>query len=220
MPDTSTGYVPPLRFGWLTRFYDLVVAAMLPEDRLRARLVAQVGVEPGQRVLDLGCGTGSLLILLRLHSPRARLAGLDADAEALALARRKATAMGAEIDLRQGSSVAPPFEPESFDRIVSSLFFHHLSPSDKRPTLAAALDLLRPGGEIHILDWGAPRNRVQRLAFLPVQALDGFRNTRDSVGGRLPSMLVETGFTEVNEVGWESTFLGTISFYRGAKRPT
>ena len=219
MPDTGA-YVPPLRFRWLTRFYDPVVAAVLPEDRLRRRLIAQAAVEPGQRVLDLGCGTGSLLALLRVQSPQARLAGLDADAEALALARRKAAALGAAIDLKQGSSTAPPFEPASFDRVVSSLFFHHLTPADKRRTLAAAIDLLRPSGEIHFLDWGAPRSLVRRLAFLPVQLLDGFQNTGDNVAGRLLLMLVDAGFVGVTEVGHENTVFGTISFYRGVKPPS
>lgn len=219
MPETTRDYVAPLRFPWLTRFYDPVVAAALPEDRLRERLLEQAAVQPGQRVLDLGCGTGSLLARLRVRSPQARLEGLDADADALAIARGKVAALGAEVDLRQGRSTSPRFEPASFDRIVSSLFFHHRTPADKRRTLVAALDLLKPGGEIHFLDWGPPRSLLRRLSFLPVQILDGFQNTRDNVSGRLLLMLVDAGFTRVTEIGYENTLFGTISFYRGVKPP-
>jgi len=61
---------------------------------------------------------------------------------------------------------APPFAPSSFDRVVSSLVFHHLTSENKRRTLVKVRELLRPGGELHIADWGRPHNALMRVAAL------------------------------------------------------
>jgi SAM-dependent methyltransferase len=111
----------------------------------------------------------------------------------------------------------PPFEPGSFDRIVSSLLFHHLGTEDKQRTLRRAFELLRPGGELHIADWGRAQNALMRVAFLPVQLLDGFRTTADNVRGGLPGRMDEAGFREVAETHREMTLFGTLSLYRAAK---
>lgn len=60
MSDTPGHYVPALRFHWLTRFYDPLIRVTLREDRFKALLVEQAVPQPGDRILDLGCGTGTL----------------------------------------------------------------------------------------------------------------------------------------------------------------
>ena len=109
----------------------------------------------------------------------------------------------------------PPFGTGSFDRIVSSLVFHHLTTADKRRTLAKARELLVPGGELHIADWGRPQNAWMRFAFLGVQLLDGFETTSDSVRGRLVPLMKEAGLLSVEETHRENTIFGTLAFYRG-----
>lgn len=185
-------YVPALRFRRLTRWYDPVRRVALKEDRFKALLVAQAGLAPRQRVLDLGCGTATLTMMLKRACPGAAVVGLDGDPGVLSIARTKVAAAGLDIALRAGMVFAPPFAPASFDRIVSSLLFHHLATEDKRRTLAAR-DLLRPDSELPIADWGRPQNGFMRLAFLGVQLLDGPATTGDNahrshpvpVGGRL-----------------------------------
>lgn len=207
-------YVPALGFRWLTRFYDLAIAATLKEERFKALLVEQANLRPGQRVLDLGCGTATLTIMLKRACPESRVVGLDGDPEVLSLARRKISASDLAIELREGMAYDPPFEPSSFDRVVSSLVFHHLAADDKRRTLAAVRNVLRPGGELHLADWGEAQNLLMRLAFLGVQLFDGFASTADNVRGLLIPMMREAGFTSVSETHREMTLFGTLSLYR------
>jgi len=92
-----------------------------------------------------------------------------------------------------------------------------LSAADKRRTLRQAYDLLRPGGELHIADWGKPSSVLTRLAFLGVQLLDGFETTADNVRGRLVQLAREAGFVAVRETRRETTLLGALSFYAGIR---
>lgn len=65
-------YIPALRFNWLTRFYDPLIRATLKEDRFRGLLLDQAGVQPGHKVLDVGCGTGTLVLILKQRVPAAK----------------------------------------------------------------------------------------------------------------------------------------------------
>ena len=186
-------YVPALGFHWLTRLYDPVVRATLKEEKFKGLLVDQVALRPGDRVLDLGCGTGTLSIMLKQACPDATIVGLDADPEALEIARSKAAAAGREIEWREGMAQSAAFEPDSFDRVISSLFFHHITTEDKRRTFSRAKQLLKPGGELHVADWGKAQNLSTRLAFLGVQLLDGFETTSANVRTGLVPFIEKSG---------------------------
>jgi ubiquinone/menaquinone biosynthesis C-methylase UbiE len=169
---------------------------------------------PGYRILDLGCGTGTLTIMLKRACPAATVVGLDGDPTVLAIARKKIATAGVDIELHGGMAFAPPFAPASFDRVVSSLVFHHLSTENKRRTFAQMRELLRSGGELHIADWGQAQNLLMRVAFLGVQFLDGFGTTTDNVCGLLIPFMQEAGFSSVTETGRISTLFGALSLYR------
>lgn len=218
--DSSPAYLPALRFRRLTRFYDRVVAALLPEDRLKRRLVSQAGMRSGHRVLDLGCGTATLTLLAQGATPGAVVVGLDADLEALALARRKAAAAGAGLRVCAGVADALPFRDGSFDRVLSSLFFHHLDSSTKRSALGAIVRTLDASGELHVLDWGKAQDAVTRVAFLAVQLLDGFATTAESVRGRLVERMREAGLPRVEETHRERSLFGTLELYQARLAPT
>ncbi len=208
-------YIPALRYESLTRFYDPVLRATLKEDRFKRMLVEQAALRPGHRVLDVGCGTATLTILLKQACVDAEVTGLDGDAKALALARTKIEAAGLDIALKQGLASEAPFPPASFDRIVSSLVFHHLTTEEKRRTLKRVRELLKSGGEVHIADWGKAQNPAMRVAFLAIQLLDGFSTTTDNVRGLLPTLMTDAGFRAVEETHREMTVFGTLSLYRG-----
>lgn len=210
----SNAYIPALRFDWLTGFYDSILSGTLKEEAFKRMLIEQAAIEPTHRVLDLGCGTGTLTIMLKEACPDATILGLDGDPKVLDIARAKVEASGVDVELHQGLAFDPPFEPRSFDKIVSSLVFHHLHTDDKRRTLAHTRELLRPGGELHIADWGKAQNGLMRVAFLGVQLLDGFATTSDNVRGHLVPMMQEAGFLDVSETHRAMTMLGTLSLYR------
>lgn len=220
MPSQATAYIPALRYHWLTRLYDPVVRSTTREATFKRRLVDQVAARPGYRILDVGCGTGTLAIQLKRACPGAMVLGIDADPAVLGRARSKAAAAGADVTLCRGLATEPPFSPGTFDRIVSSLLFHHLTTADKRRALVRARELLVAGGELHVADWGKPHGPVMRAAYLGVQLLDGFSTTADNVAGRLIPLMEDAGFDAVVETGRLRTVWGTLSLYRAARAPS
>lgn len=209
-------YIPPLRYRFLTRFYDPLVRLTTRETAFKQALLAQVVADRPHRVLDLGCGTGTLTIAIAKALPDAAVSGLDADAEALAIATEKARRASVGPGLHQGFSTHMPFTDAQFDCVVSSLFFHHLAREAKIATLREVLRVLAPGGSLHVADWGRPSNALLRTMFLTVQLLDGFETTRDSVTGAMPELLRTAGFNRVEETAKFDTPLGTMRLFRAA----
>jgi ubiquinone/menaquinone biosynthesis C-methylase UbiE len=218
MPTESRRYLPALRFPALTRIYDPVVGLTTRERRFKELLVDQAAPAAGQRILDLGCGTGTLAIQVKRRAPGAEVVGLDADPEMLGRAREKAERAGAELELTEGFSTELPFEDASFDRVISTLFFHHLDPEPKRETARQIARVLRKGGELHVADWGKPSDPAMAVAFLGIRLLDGFENTADNVHGDLPRIFEEAGLAGAKQTGRLRTPLGTMALYRAERR--
>jgi ubiquinone/menaquinone biosynthesis C-methylase UbiE len=187
------------------------------EEKIKGRLVDGLHLAPGQRVLDLGCGTATLTLMIKAACPGASVFGIDGDPDVLRIGREKAKQRGLDVTLTEAMAYAPPFQPGSFERVVSSLVFHHLSSEDKRRTLASVFALLRPSGELHIADFTRSGNPIVRAAMLGFGLFDGLANTRDNLKGRLPLLIEEAGFREVAETHRESTLFGPLAFYRGVR---
>jgi ubiquinone/menaquinone biosynthesis C-methylase UbiE len=219
MPTESRGYLPALRFPALTRLYDPVIRFTTREGRFKELLVEQAAPAPGQRILDLGCGTGTLAIQVKQREPGAEVAGLDADPEMLSQARSKADRAGVKLELTEGYSTALPYESQSFDRVLSTLFFHHLDPEPKRQSAREIARVLRKGGELHVADWGRPSDPAMAAAFfLGIRLLDGFENTAENYRGELPAIFEEAGLEAAEQTDRLRTPLGTLALYR-ARRP-
>ncbi|MDS4016068.1 MAG: class I SAM-dependent methyltransferase [Candidatus Accumulibacter sp.] len=154
--DNEPGYVPALGFHALTPFYDFIVGTTTRELTFKTALIAQAGISPRHTVLDLACGTGTLSIWAKQACPDADITGLDGDPAILAQARRKAERAGLAMRFDRAMSDALPYEDAHFDRVLSSLFFHHLEPEEKQRTASECFRVLRPGGEFHVADWGKP----------------------------------------------------------------
>lgn len=210
-------YVPALGIRALTRFYEPVVRWTMKDDLMKGWIVDSLDLCDGMRVADIGCGPGALAVRIKKARPTVTMVGVDGDPEVLALARAKAREAGVDVIFEQGLATAPPLEQQSFDRVVMSLVLHHLSRDDKRQALRSAYGLLRPGGRLHVVDWGEARSVANRAAFLSIQLLDGFANTVDHVRGRLPEYIRDAGFGGVDERRRERTVFGIVSFYEAVR---
>ncbi len=207
-----------LRFSFLTRVYDKVIATSLKEASFRGRLVRDASLKPGMRILDIGCGTGSFLILANKAVAALEAIGIDGDPQVLDIARKKSLAAGVGPQYVNGLSFDTRLASESFDRIFSTLMFHHLTLENKRKTASECYRLMKPGGELHICDWGQPHDFVMRAMYLGIQLLDGFETTRDNAITGLVPFLQEAGFDDAKETHRERTIFGTLSMYK-ARRP-
>lgn len=212
-------FIPALRFDALTRVYDPVVALSSREAAFKRRLLEHARVKDGESVLDLACGTGTLAIQTKLDAPKAKVSAIDADPAILDRARRKAEDAGVEIAFEQGVSTEMPYDNRSFDVVLTTLFFHHLTDEAKADTGEEIMRVLRHGGRLLMADWGRPQDPLMRMAFLSVQMLDGFRTTSSNVGGRIPEMLRDAGLKRVQVLDRMRTPVGTIEIVRGT-RPT
>ena len=214
MTAHTHSFVPALAYDALTPLYDFAIALTMRERAFKRRLVEQTALRPGMRVLDAGCGSGTLALMLAAAEPGAEIVGLDPDLRILAIAREKAEQAGRTIEWVEGSAVAPPFPPASFDRVTSTLMFHHLTTPEKEAAFAALRALLRPGGELHVADFGRPHTAYTRLAAAAFAWFDGHERTAANLAGRLPALLRAAGFGEVTETERWVTAFGTLAFVR------
>lgn len=149
--------------------YDLMAWALMRgrEQAFRERLLDLARPAPGERVLDVGCGTGTLAIAARERvGERGFVAGIDPSPQMIARAVRKAARAGANIDLRPGTIEALPFPGASLDLVLSTLMFHHLPRPLKEAGLREARRVLKPGGRLFIADFGPARKPAGLLGRL------------------------------------------------------
>jgi ubiquinone/menaquinone biosynthesis C-methylase UbiE len=207
---TQDRYVPAAGRDWLTRVYDPVVALTTRERRFRALLGERVlsGLPQGGVVVDVGCGTGTFAIALAAMRPEATVIGVDGDEQVLALARAKPGAQ--RVDWRNGLAGELDLANAAADAVVMSLLLHHLEPPAKRAALEDARRILRPGGTLHVADWGRPHDPFMRAAFGVLQAIDGISNTRDHAAGRLPAIIGDAGFADVSTYARLRTAWGSL----------
>lgn len=209
-----TRYIPAFHFRWLTDWYDPMMRHLFPEEALKTALIAQARIQPGQNVLDMGCGTGTLTLLIKQTQPNAAVYGLDMDPQVLVIARRKAEQAGETIILQQGTATCLPYPDGSFDCVFASLMLHHLTREDKRQALGEAFRVLKLGGELHVADFGKPHDPTMWLISLVVRWAE---EVHDNILGLLPVFIAEAGFRPVEEIAHFRTVTGTLALYRACK---
>jgi len=209
MSERPAGYVPAAGHDHFLAFYDPLLRLLGREKRFRGRLLAQAGIQAGQRVLDVGCGTGSFALLVKQRVPGATVVGVDGDAKALAIARRKLERRGVMVQLDEALATRLPYPDASFDCVTSSLVLHHLTRDEKRGALAEIRRVLRPGGGFHLADFGPPAGW---LGWIGAIHLGDDERGGDNRAGRLPTLVREAGLADVRELGHQGTVFGTIHF--------
>ena len=212
MSGSRRAYLPAAGHAWALPLYDPIVK-LLGGEAARRTLVEQAALRPGQRVLDLGCGTGGLALLIKRLHPHVDVVGLDPDPHALARARRKAARVGVALPLDQGFGDALPYADATFDRVLSAFVLHHVPSEEKEPTLREVRRVLRDDGALHLLDFGGPDSRAG--GFL-ARWIHASHHLRDNFGDRIPALMRRAGFADAEMVNHRRMLLGHIAYFRAS----
>jgi ubiquinone/menaquinone biosynthesis C-methylase UbiE len=210
-------YIPALRFKWLTPLYDLLLNITMPEKRIKQTLIEAANISAGAKVLDYGCGTATLTIMVKEMSPGAKVTGIDVDREILDRATQKVKEKKVDIFLMGYVGKHLPFEPNAFDRTISCLVFHHLDTKTKQKTLEEIFRILNKDGQLHIADFGRSTSWIQRTLFNIIRGLDGFKPTDANAKGLLPEMISGAGFENVAIKKRLKTMFGEVQIISAEK---
>jgi ubiquinone/menaquinone biosynthesis C-methylase UbiE len=199
-------YIPAMGKHWLLPLYD-PFSRLARVGRIHEQLLDRADLRRGQRVLEIGCGTGNLLTALGRRGLDIEAVGVDPDPAALRRARRKAVRRKLPIRYERGFAGELPLPDAGFDRVLSSFMLHHLEGEERLRALREVRRVLRPGGQVHIVDVdGTPR------------AGGGKAHRHPRVAGSLPELVLaaldEAGLTGVAENGREEARFGGYVFYR------
>jgi ubiquinone/menaquinone biosynthesis C-methylase UbiE len=195
-------FIPGLGKGQLTPLYDLV-HRLTGLGRMHREMIRLADPRPGQRALDVGCGTGNLLLALGRERTGVELVGLDPDERALAIAGRKSRRAGVTVDWRRGFGDELPFPDASVNRVFSSLMLHHLGPAAKDGMLAEVRRVLRPDGVLVLADMDG-HGRAAHKPFGQIHTM-----ARDN--GALPERIAAAGFAVEPTVAFPVRRLGELS---------
>jgi ubiquinone/menaquinone biosynthesis C-methylase UbiE len=157
--------------------------------KLRQRIINLACIQPGEQVLDVGCGTGTLAMEAARRVGRAgRVAGVDPGTQQIARARAKAARRNIPVAFQIGVIEQLPFPDQTFDVVFSTLMMHHLPAPLKRQGLAEIARVLKPGGRLVITDFTHKQDRQGLAARFPA----GGSRMHDLV-----ALLKEAGFDQL-----------------------
>ncbi len=199
-------YIPAAGFHWLLPLFDLVTKPT-GADQARSALLEQAELRPGQQALDIGCGTGTLAILLKRLHPEIEVVGLDPDPKALALARRKAQRAAVSPRFDRGFSDTLAYAADSFDHVFSSFMFHHLRSNQKEETLREVRRVLKPGGYLHLLDFRGPNTGDTRLV---TRWFHSRRILKDNTESHILELIAKAGLAEAKILRRQTVVFGFV----------
>lgn len=210
--DLKKTYLPAAGRDWALPIYDPLVK-LLGADRTRRALINQAALRPSNRILDIGCGTGTFAVMLKQSHPNVDIVGLDPDPKALTRARRKAGRASLVIRFDEGYSDDMPYPDASFDRIFSSFMFHHLTADQREKTLREVRRVLSPGGSFHLLDFEKPEGQARGL----MARLHASSHLKDNSESRILTLMRQAGLASSKKVMDDSLLFGFlhIGYYQG-----
>jgi ubiquinone/menaquinone biosynthesis C-methylase UbiE len=134
------------------------------EGRFRRQLVELAGVREGERVLDVGCGTGSLAIAAsRAVGKSGSVIGIDPSPEFIRRAAAKARRARMNATFQAGAAQDLPFEDGSFDVVMCTFVLHQLPPAALHKAAAEMARVVQPGGRVLIVDIGGEQGARQTV---------------------------------------------------------
>lgn len=215
MNKAHTIYIPAFSYERVRFSCDTLVKWAMREAAIDNRLVEQGGVEKGQRVLDLGCGFATLATMIKKTQPGAEVIGIDEDKKTLEIAQVRTRKQNIGVSLFDAMAYDIPCRDNYFDRVFSNMLFHHHATKDKIRTAKEIYRILKPGGELHLADFGRPQNALMGLIARIARKVEG---AEDNIQGLLPHILHAANFVNIVTTVELMTIFGTISLLR-AKKP-
>jgi ubiquinone/menaquinone biosynthesis C-methylase UbiE len=206
-PVETRGLV--MNWGWpydlMVRFFDNIMfhgtLHALPK-----KTVDLAQLRPGETVLDVGCGTGTLALVAKERvGATGRVYGIDPGPKQLAQARLKAVKAGLAIDFQQGVIEQLAFPDQSFDVVLSTLMMHHLPDDLKRQGLSEIVRVLKPGGRLVVVDFKRPEKHHDQPAkfgagTLGIQDMPALMNALGEYiqeQEQQAALMKEAGFTQI-----------------------
>ncbi len=191
-------FIPAARFHLLTPLFDTLCSLVGLGRSYRMKIVKMLNLPKRKlRVMDAGCGSGSLAIDVKKESQNISLYAIDADPNILAIAENKAKEENLPINFKKAFLQKLPFPDNSFDVVYSSLVFHHLSNDIKKEAMKEIHRVLKKSGRFLLVDFGKPKNKLFSVfSWFTVLFEEGYDNYK----GKIPEMLSNAGFSTVAEV--------------------
>ncbi len=184
--QTTTGRTIP----W-ARFYDVLVwiITLGKAKHIRASALAMAQLKAGQKVLDVGCGTGDLTLqAAKLAMPGGEVCGIDASGKMIEIAKKKNRDAGAQVNFQQGIMEQLNFSDNYFDVILCFLVMHHLPQDVKEKSLAEIKRVLKPGAHAVIVDLESKSegNFLTRISDLIIHLHGGHKAMENNLSNLIP----------------------------------
>ena len=206
---------PAFDLPFLTDLFDTFISCVIPESKIKGDLIDSMNISDDEKILDFGCGTGTLLILGKQKNPNAHFVGVDIDPRILTIAQRKIERQKLDISLIEYDGGELPQKANSVDKVMTSLMMHHLTTEKKKKAIKEIFRILVKGGKLYVADFGKQKNPVFNLIG---NITAKFQEEVDAnFKGLLPDLMTTAGFYNVQTLKTYNTKVGTIYIYSGDK---